>query len=100
MSTGNNNRRGLITVPKRGSGKCHRNFLFVLSGHKKGTEATHLSSAHLAHRAASAPFDLLLATIELCEFSGRLRTSSRTGHDSETVTLSQPVMPIADGLVS
>jgi hypothetical protein len=34
------------------------------------------------------------------EFSASLRTSSRAEHDSETVTLSHPVMPIADGLGS
>jgi hypothetical protein len=33
------------------------------------------------------------------EFSAR-RTSSRTGHRLETVTLSQPIMPIADSLGS
>jgi transposase len=35
-----------------------------------------------------------------CEFSASLRASSRAEHDSETVTLSHPVMPIADGLGS
>jgi hypothetical protein len=34
------------------------------------------------------------------EFWASLRTSSRAEHDSETVTLSHPVMPIADGLGS
>jgi hypothetical protein len=34
------------------------------------------------------------------EFSASLHTSSRAEHDSETVTLSHPVMPIADGLGS
>jgi hypothetical protein len=48
-------------------------------------------AAHMAERAGFLFFR---------EFSASLRTSSRAEHDSETVTLSHPVMPIADGLGS